>query len=34
MIICEFMKDFNFVWEVEDGKLMFDVDYSDKLKFK
>lgn len=34
IIICELMKELNFKWSVKDGKLMFDVDYSDILKKK
>ncbi|KAF1678040.1 MULTISPECIES: capsular polyglutamate synthetase PgsA [Bacillus] len=33
-IIRELTKDSNFSWKVEDGKLTFDVDHSDKLKSK
>ncbi|MGF9980409.1 capsular polyglutamate synthetase PgsA [Bacillus subtilis] len=33
-IIRELTKDSNFAWKVEDGKLTFDIDHSDKLKSK
>ncbi|ADP34085.1 capsular biosynthesis protein [Bacillus atrophaeus] len=33
-IIRELTKDSNFVWDVEDGKLTFDIDHTDKLKSK